>query len=149
MSTSTIDGTIEQVVLGRSARGMQVFKAIHFRRNDGEEKILKKAVTTTDVAQELVPGAKGRFYMFKAFDIGGVHGVRTADGRAVYGFPGNNQKIFLIVGIVSVLWIAVRLFLIGDGIPLLSVGLLILSIVGYILMGKGRTEAQVQFDADG
>ena len=100
-----------------------------------------------NVAAELVPGARGRFYLYNAFDLKGVHGVRTVGGRDVYGFAGNNQKIFLILGIANIAWIALILFTRG-GVPLLGVALLILSAVGYFFMSKGQREAQAQFEGD-
>lgn len=148
MATSTVDGTVAEAVLKRARGGIAVFDTIRFQLDDGSSRTIKKAVVTQDVADALQPGTAGRFYLYTAFDLKGVHGVRTRDGRAVYGFPGNNQKIFLIMGIVNILWITLRLF--ADGaIPFLGVALLILAIVGWVLMGKGQREAREQFDADG
>ncbi len=148
MPVSTVDGTVEDVTLKWARRGISLFSNIRFRLADGSERTVKKVVVKQAVADELVPGASGRFYLFNAFDVRGVHGVRTADGRAVYGFPGNNQKIFLISGIVSSLWIVVMIAS-RDAVPMLGVALLILSVVGWHFMGKGQREAQAQFDGDG
>jgi len=148
MSTSIIDGTVEHAVPGRSSRGgVTVFKSIRFQLDDGSSHTVVKSVVQRDVAAEFTPGSKARFYLFKAFDISGVHGVRTPDGRAIYAFPGNNQRIFLMAGIANLAWIAVRLATDG-GIPILALALLILSVVGWTLMSKGRTEAKAQFDGD-
>ncbi len=148
MAVSIVDGTIEEAALKWSRRGISLFTNIRFRLADGSERTVKKAVVKQEVADELVPGARGRFYLFKAFDVGGVHGVRTADGREVYGFPGNNQKIFLISGIVSSLWIVVMIAS-RDAVPMLGVALLIFSTVGWHFMSKGRREAETQFNQDG
>lgn len=74
--------------------------------------------------------------------------MRTPEGRAIYGFVGNNRKLFLILGIVNLLWIALRVFAIDGQVPLLAILLLILATVGFIFMGKGEREAQPQFDSD-
>lgn len=148
MGTSIIDGTVEEATLKRARSGVAVFSNLRFQSTDGASRTIKNAVTTQAVADELKPGIRGRFYLFTSFDIKGVHGVRRADGRAIYGFPGNNRKIFLILGLINLAWVAFRLFVIQDGVPLLGVALLILAIVGYVLMGKGAREAQAQFDAD-
>src|SRR6478735_4493802 len=105
MSTSIIDGTVEQAEPGRRRGGIAIFKSIRFTLDDGSSRTVTKAVVKQEIADELVPGAKGRFYLFKAFDISGIHGLRTPDGRAVYAFPGNNQKLFLVLGILNLLWV--------------------------------------------
>jgi len=148
MSTSIIDGTVAELVPGRSRGATKVFKSIRFQRADGTSETVTKAVVQQPLADELTPGAKGRFYLFKAFDLKGVHGVRTPDGRAVFAFPGGNRRIFLIAAIANLAWIVLRLFVDG-GIPVLGLALLILSVVGWFLMGKGQAEAKHQFDADG
>jgi hypothetical protein len=147
MTTSIIDGSIETADLRRSKGGASIFRSISFQQDDGASRTIRNAVVKDNVAAELVPGARGRFYLYNAFDLKGVHGVRTTDGREVYGFAGNNQKIFLIVGIFNVVWIAFTIAVRG-GVPLLGVATLILSVVGYIFMSKGQREAQAQFDGD-
>lgn len=147
MGTSIIDGTLESAEVKRTAGGMTVFKSVEFLLDNGNRHMIKNAVVKNEVAEELKPGAKGRFYGYTAFDLKGIHGLRTPEGRAVYAFPGNNQKIFLILGIVNIAWITLILFTRG-GVPLLGVALLILAVVGYIFMGKGQSEAKAQFDRD-
>ena len=147
MPTSTIDGSIEAADLRRAKGGASIFRSITFQQADGGTRTIRNAVVKDNVAAELVPGARGRFYLYTAFDLKGVHGVRTLDGRDIYGFAGNNQKIFLILGIVNIAWIILILATSG-GVPLLGVALLILSVVGYIFMSKGQREAQTQFDGD-
>ncbi len=147
MPTSMIDGTVEEADVRTDRAGVKIFRCIRFRLNDGSEHTIEKAVTTKAVGDELVPGASGRFYLFKAFDIKGVHGVRMADGRAVHGFPGNNQRIFLLAGIVAVLWNAI-LIATRDSISLLAVAMIVLSVVGWYFTSKGKREAQAQFEGD-
>jgi hypothetical protein len=147
MSTSIINGAVEQAEPGRSRGGITIFKSIRFALDDGSSRTVTKAVVKQEVADELVPGARGRFYLFKAFDISGVHGVRTPDGRSVYAFPGNNQKLFLLLGIINLLWVVTMIALRG-AVPMLGVGLLILAAVGWYFMGQGQAEAKRQFDGD-
>lgn len=147
MSVSIIDGSIESADLKRARGGVSVFRSIGFQQDGVGPRTIRNAVVTDSIAAELVPGTRGRFYVYNAFDLRGVHGIRTADGREVHGFPGNNQKIFLIMGIVNILWIALVVAT-RDAVPMLGVALLILAVVGYIFMGKGRREAQAQFEGD-
>lgn len=147
MTTSIVDGSVESADLKRARAGLAIFRTITFQQDDGRSQTIRNAVVKDNVAAELVPGARGRFYLYNAFDLKGVHGVRTADGRDVYGFAGNNQKIFLILGIVNLAWIALVLAT-RDAVPLLGVAMLVLSVVGYIFMSKGQREAKAQFDGD-
>jgi len=147
MPTSIIDGSIEAADLKRAKGGASIFRSITFQQDDGGTRTIRNAVIKDNVAAELVPGARGRFYLYNAFDLKGVHGVRTPDGRDVYGFAGNNQKIFLILGIVNLAWIALMLAT-RDAVPLIGVAMLVLSVVGYIFMSKGQREARAQFDGD-
>ena len=106
MSTSIIDGTVEEAVAGRSRGSITVYKSIRFQLHDGSSRTITKAVVKNDIAEHLAPGSRARFYLFNAFDIRGIHGVRTPDGRSVYAFPTNNQRLFLILGLVNLAWIA-------------------------------------------
>jgi hypothetical protein len=147
MPTSVIDGTVEEADIKFDRRGVKYFRSVRFKLDDGSEHTAEKMVTAKAVGDELVPGARGRFYLFKAFDVKGVHGVRTAEGRAVHAFPGNNQKIFLIAATLGVVWNIVLIFT-RDGISLLGVGMVILGGLGWHFTGKGKREAQAQFDGD-
>ncbi|MDT9600578.1 hypothetical protein [Sphingosinicella rhizophila] len=147
MSTSIVEGVVEEAKLKRARGGISIFDHIRFQLDDGGTRTINKAVVAKDVAEKLTPGSRGRFYLFTAFDLKGVHGVRSADGASVYGFPGNNEKVFILLGIVNILWIAFRVAVDGQ-VPFLAVGLIILAIVGYVLMSKGRREARKQFDDD-
>lgn len=147
MTVSIIDGRVEAADLRRARGGLSVYRSITLQPDNGPTRTIKNAVVTQNIADELTPGAQGRFYLYNAFDQKGVHGVRTPDGRAIYGFAGNNRKLFLLLGVISTLWIALRVTVEGD-VPLLGILLLILGIIGYIFMGRGEREAKAQFDAD-
>ena len=147
MAVSTIDGTIEDAVPGSRRGGLVVFKSLKFKLDDGSSREITKAVVKQPLADELQVGTHARFYAFEAFDIRGVHGMRTGDGRAVYAFPTNNQTAFLVIGIINLLWVTVLIVTRGD-IPLLGAALLILAVVGWYFMNKGKNAAKAQFDAD-
>ena len=148
MTTSIIDGRVEAAELRRAKGGLTIFRSITFQPDTGPTRTIKNAVVKDNVASELVPGAAGRFYLYNAFDLKGVHGVRTRDGRSIYGFAANNKKLFLILGILNVAWIALRVFVIDGQVPLLAILLLMLAVVGFIFMGKGENEAKAQFEGD-
>lgn len=148
MGTSIVDGTVAEATVRRARGGFTIFSTLRFDLDDGSSRTVKNAAAAQPVAETLAPGNRGRFYLFTSFDIKGVHGARLPDGRSVYGFPGSNKMIFLILGIVNVAWITLMVLTKG-GVPLLAAALLVLAIVGYILMGKGEREAKAQFDGDG
>lgn len=148
MGTSIVDGTIESIEAGRKNKKIAVFKTIVFRETGGETRTIKKAVVTGDLKDQIVPGNSGRFYLFTAFDIKGIHGLRKADGTALYDYPGKtNKKIFIGLIIVSFLLIALRVST-GDGLPLLSVLLIGLGGFGWYATSKSERETRRQFDGD-
>lgn len=148
MSTSIIDGSIEAADLKRAKGGATIFRSITFQQTGVGTRTIRNAVVKDNVAAELVPGTHGRFYLYNAFDLKGVHGIRTPGGRDVYGFAGNNRKLFLILGIFNCVWIALRVLVIDGQVPMLAVLLLVLAAVGFVFMGKGEREAKAQFDDD-
>jgi hypothetical protein len=148
MGTSIIDGTIEDAQLKRAKAGIAIFSSIRFTLDDGSSRTITKAVLKQAVADEIKPGNRGRFYLFSAFDISGIHGVRLAGGRSAYGFPANNKRLFLIVTIVNILWVVLRIAFDGQ-VPFLGVGLAILGTVGFIFMSKGEREAKQLYESDG
>ena len=60
---------------------------------------------------------------------------------------GSNQKLFLLIVDINLVWIVFKLAVDGE-IPLLGVALAVLGVVGWYFMGKGQTEAKAQFDGD-
>ena len=99
------------------------------------------------VAEHLVPGTKGRFYLFTAIDHRGVHGVRTDGGVEVYGFRKINETAMLWVTALCFLWVATTLYLVQDA-PLIGSLILILGLPAWYLYRKPRLEAEAQFAAD-
>lgn len=148
MGTSIVDGTIESIEAGRRNKKIAVFKTIVFREAGGETRTIKKSVVTAALADQITVGNTARFYLFTTFDIKGVHGVRKPDGTALYDFPGKNNKIiFIMLIVVSLALIAIRIAM-DDGLPLLSVLLIILGAVGWFFTSKAERETREQFDGD-
>ena len=147
MAVSTIDGTLVEAEPGRQAAGIRVFRKLVFRLDSGEEQIVSKALTNSKLAERLQPGAKGRFYLFKAIDHRGVHGVRLVDGEPLHAFPKNNERISLILLIVMVAWIAGALILVG-GLPIFATIMVLFGVPYYVLIVNMRGEARRQFEGD-
>ncbi len=147
MATSIIDGTIEEAVIRRRRKLGSTFTRILFRLDDGTTKTWAKAVAANDVADALKPGTNGRFYLYTAMDHRGIHGLRTADGREIYGFGKQNEIVSLVIFVVSALTVALSVAALGDA-PLLAAILLVLSIPMYFLYRSTRVQAERQFQGD-
>lgn len=147
MGVSIIDGTLEEAVLKRVRRNIRVFERLTFRLRDGSTKSVAKAVVDAPVAERLVPGTSGRFYLYTAIDHRGVHGVRADDGQTVYSYPKNNEKIMLIMIPLLTVWVLIGIAMIQDA-PLLPTILLLISVPFYFIYRNTRIAAQRQFDGD-
>jgi hypothetical protein len=148
MGVSTIDGTLEEAVLKRVRRNLRVYERLTFRLNDGTSKSIARAVVDKPVAERLVPGTSGRFYLYTAIDHRGVHGVRDTAGQATFAYPTANEKALLIMMPLLALWVAVAILFL-DRLPFLPAIILILSLPFYFLYRSTRLAARRQFDADG
>jgi hypothetical protein len=147
MSVNAIDGTLEAANVKRRVRNISVYDSLVIRRDGGGEERLGKTMISNKVADALEPGMRGRFYTYASIDHKGMHGVRTADGKAAYDFPQNNEKIAIVVFVVNAIWLIGGILLDG-GVRLFPLALIALSVVIYPLYRKTRIEAQRQFEAD-
>lgn len=147
MPTSIIDGTLLSTELRRARGQTSVFRTIILQPDGGEPVTFTNAVVKQPVSDALIPGTRGRFYLYNAFDQKGLHGLRTADGRALYGFANQNSWLFLALGLFNLLWIVV-LMAFDDRVPMLGVAMLVLATLGFIFMRKGERDAKAQFDGD-
>lgn len=148
MATSIIDGTIEEAVLKKRRVLASVYTRIVFRLDDGSAKTWAKAIVMNNVADLLLPGTRGRFYLFTAMDHRGVHGVRTADGRSAVGINKINERAGIGIFIVSALVVTLYLTVLDEGAPVLSIILMLLGLPMFVLYRHYRVEAERQFAAD-
>ena len=146
MGVSTIDGTLEEAVLKRVRRNLRVYERLTFRQRDGTTKSVAKAVVDAPVAEKLVPGTSGRFYLYTAIDHRGVHGIRGSSGQSVFGYPMNNEKAMMIIIPLMVVMIALMLMI--DRLHWLAILTLIISVPGYFFYRNTRIQATKQFQAD-
>lgn len=147
MSVSIIEGRVIEAPVKFRRKAIVRFAYIDFERADGRSQRVGKPITCDVVADRITAGAEGRFYLFKTIDVGGVAGVRLADGSALFAYPGNNLWVFGLIIPISLAWVLLRIFAEGD-VPLLGVGLMVLGVVGFILTRNNRSESQRLFDAD-
>jgi hypothetical protein len=147
MAVSIIDGTVEEAVLKRRRAQASVYERVTFRLGDGTTKTWAKAVILNDVADLVLPGTSGRFYLFTAIDHRGISGVRAADGREACGVPKVNEKASIWVIVMMTLLNALYILAL-DKISILALVLMILGVPMYFYYRHVRVEAERQFAAD-
>ena len=147
MGTSTIDGVVEAVWLKKRRSKLAVYDKIPFRLADGSERTVGKSIVGAKVADRLVPGTSGRFYLYKAIDHKGLHGIRDARGAAVCDFPRVNETAMLVVVLINAVWLVLAAVLAGM-LPVLPLILIAVGVPLLLLYGHSRREAVRQFEAD-
>lgn len=145
MSVSVVEGTVTEAVKTRT-KPFARYRVLTIARRDGGMEQIKGPVAASAIGEHLVPGAEGRFYLFRAIDHGGVHGIRLGDGTEIYAYPGNNIRLFILVIVIAIAWIAVSVL--NDKLPLLAVGMIVLGAVGVVLTSKSKSETRRQFESD-
>ena len=147
MATSTIDGTVEEVVLRRRRPKMSVYDRILFRLDDGSTKTWTRAVVMNNVADLLTPGTRGRFYAFSAIDHRGISGVRTDDGREAVGLSRVNEYAGLGVFISMTLLVIFEISVL-DGVSIWALVLAVLGLPLFLLYRQTRVDAEKAFRDD-
>lgn len=147
MAVSIIDGTLEEASLKTARMNLRIYNHLKFRLPDGSEKTVAKSVVDAEVAALLLPGTSGRFYLFTAIDHRGIHGVRTADGKAAFKYPRNNETAMLVVVAIGALLILLGLAM--GRISIWGVLCLLLGVPAYFLYRSTRGSAARQFESDG
>ena len=145
MSVSIVDGTVTEAVKTRTEPFAR-YSMLTISRASGGTKQIKGPVAASVIAERLVAGAEGRFYLFKAIDHQGIHGIRLTDGTELYAYPGNNLRLFVMATVIAIAWIAISV--VRDKLPLFAVLLLVVGTVGTVLSRKSKVETRQQFDAD-
>ena len=147
MATSTIDGTVEEAVLKRRRSQGSFYERIKFRLDDGSTRTWAKAHVMNNVGDLLVPGTRGRFYLFTAIDHRGVSGVRTEDGREAFGVASLNEKVGLWIVIINLL-LTVMYIVFMDSISVLALILIVLGVPMFFLYRQNRLDAEKAFRAE-
>lgn len=147
MATSMIDGTVEEAVLKRRRSQGSFYERIKFRLDDGSTRTWAKAHVMNNVGDLLVPGTRGRFYLFTAIDHRGVSGIRTEDGREAFGVARLNEQVGMWLVIVNIL-LTILYVTVLDGISILALILIVLGVPMFFLYRQNRLDAEKAFKAD-
>ncbi len=147
MATSTIDGTIEEAVIKRRRSQGSFYERIKFRLDDGSTRNWAKAHVMNNVGDLLVPGTRGRFYLFTTIDHRGVSGVRTDDGREAFGINKVNEYagIGIVIGMLFLTALNIAMF---DRVSIISLVLIVLGVPMFFLYRQNRLDAEKAFNAD-
>ena len=147
MATSTVDGTVEEAVIKRRRSQGSFYERIKFRLDDGSTRTWAKAHVMNNVGDLLVPGTRGRFYLFTAIDHRGVAGVRTEDGREAFGFPRLNEYagIGLVIAMLLLTVMNIAMF---DRVSIIAIVLIVLGVPMYFLYRQNRIDAEKAFNAE-
>lgn len=146
MGVSSIDGTLEEAHLKRARRNLRIYDQLKFRLADGGTKTVAKAVVDEAVAELLLPGTSGRFYLYTAIDHRGVHGVRAENGRSAFKYPRNNEIAMLAVAGIGLALILFNLAM--DRLSIWGLLCLVLGALGYFLYRATRSAAEGQYAGD-
>lgn len=147
MAQSIIDGTVEEAVLRRRRSQGSFYDSVKFRLDDGSTKTWTKTHVMNNVGDLLVPGTRGRFYLFTAIDHRGISGVRTDDGREVFGVAKLNEKAGIWIAI-SMTLLTIFYVTVLQKISILSLVLAILGLPMFFLYRQNRLDAEKAFQAD-
>lgn len=147
MATSTIDGTVEEAVLKRRRSQGGFYERIKFRLDDGSTKTWAKAHVMNNVGDLLVPGTRGRFYLFTAIDHRGVSGVRTDDGKEAFGISKVNEYagIGIVIGMLFLTVLNIAMF---DRVSIIALVLIVLGVPMFFLYRQNRLDAEKAYNAD-
>ena len=147
MATSTIDGIVEEAVIRRRRSQGSFYERIRFRLDDGSTRTWAKAHVMNEVGDLLLPGTRGRFYLFTAIDHRGVSGVRTADGREAFGVARLNELVGLWIVVVNLL-LTILYVAFMDSISVLALVLIVLGVPMFFLYRQNRRDAEKAFRSD-
>jgi hypothetical protein len=147
VATSVIDGVVEEAAIKRRRSQGSFYERIRFRLDDGSTRTWVKAHVMNNVGDLLVPGTRGRFYLFTAIDHRGVSGVRAADGREAFGVARLNELVGLWIVIVNLL-LTVLYVVFMDSISVLALILIVLGVPMFFLYRQNRLEAEKAYNAD-
>lgn len=151
MATSTIDGTVEEVVIKRRRSQGSVYERVKFRLDDGRTETVANAHALNNVGALLVPGTRGRFYLYKAIDHRGVSGVRTEDGQEAFGVAMVNEYVGIGVVVFNLLLTILYLTIfddVSDFPRIVAAVLVVLGIPMYFHYRQIRVDAEKAFRAD-
>ena len=147
MATFAIDGTIEEAVIRRRRSKVSFYDRIKFRLDDGRTRTWTRAHVANEVGDALVPGTHGRFYLYRAIDHRGISGVRTDDGRELFGVSRINENVGIGVTI-SMTLLTILYVTVLQKVSILSLVLAVLGVPMYFLYRQNRVDAEKAFRAD-
>ncbi len=147
MSHDKVDGMVIVAKLKRRLIGGAVYQDVAIRRDDGDVRRVGTILALDDIRHALVPGSRGRFYVYDLFGTKGLYGFRPIGGNAHARFPQRWAIIFAMMGLLNLMVTAGWLLLDGR-LAMLPTALAIMSITLSILFVCSRSAAMRTWRAD-
>ena len=152
MTASVIDGVVEEAVLLRRRSQGSVYELVKFRLDDGSTRVWAKAIAMNNIAELLLPGTRGRFYLFSAIDHRGISGVRAEDGREAFGMARVNEYVGIGLFAFNLLLVIFYATVMKNDVSgfarTLAIILMLAGIPLFLLYRNTRVEAEKAFRAD-
>lgn len=114
MSHRFVDGTLVIARLSRSILGGALYKDVTVRSLDGRDEKLGSLMVLSGLKPVMVPGTRGRFYVYDVAGSKGVHGFRSSNGDAYAFFPLRWERLLAIIGLLNLSMAAG--WLLADGV---------------------------------
>jgi hypothetical protein len=147
MAVSKIDGTIEEVVIRRRRSQVSFYDRVKFRLDDGSTKTWTRAHIANSVGDLMVPGTRGRFYLFTAIDHRGICGVRTEAGKEAFGIAKVNEYVSIGIMVTMTLLTILNVAIFNE-VRIIPLVLAILGIPMFLVYRQNRVECEKAYDAD-
>lgn len=148
MTNYAVDGTLIIARLRRKLPGGDsLFDEIIIQKPDGSASTMKSARVSGDVLRNMVPGIRGRFYLFDVAGSKGVAGFRGSDGTTAYRFPTFFEVVMGALVALNILVLGAR-FLIDRSIGFVPLTLAVLTLIMMLFFTQARIASRHRFDQD-
>lgn len=132
MAHRHIDGMIAVAQLKRNLVNGAVYRDVAIRNDDGDVRRIGTMMISTDMKPAMIPGSRGRFYVYDVLGTKGLYGFRPLGGPAHARFPRRWEMLGYGLGILNIL-LVIALFLLDGRISILS------SLFGTVGIAMGVT----------
>jgi hypothetical protein len=142
-----LDGTLVVAKLKRRLIGGAVYSDVTVRREDGTHRNIGTIMALDEMKPAMVPGARGRFYLYDVLGTKGIHAIRPVGGKAQAYFPYRWDLIFNVMGALN-LFMALGWWLLAGSFALFATLLGLLCLAMGALFLRTRISAMRAYRAD-
>ena len=146
MSLEMVEGKIEPTQPRRVSRGFALFDKVVVHLKGGGERVLEKVSAAGRIREIVEHGGTGKFYISKHGGMLGIHGVRMADGTAVYTHFNNYELILWLGAGAGALVLLMALAGLRD-VPITPLVIGGIMAAALVVVRAGRAKARAQYEA--